>query len=169
MLNSWAPKRDAAREDDGQLTLLIIGFVAISAVLIVIGVDASKVFLAQRALSSAADAAALSAAQAVDKQAIYAGAGGGCGGLLPLDEAEATRRAAAAVDDQLDSLRTTFATLDEPETDVAGGTVAVHLSGRVALPFGHILAVLVPGHDDGRVEVQTTSHARSPLSAPGGC
>ena len=33
-------------DDEGQLTLLIIGFVAIAAVLIVIGVDASKVFLA---------------------------------------------------------------------------------------------------------------------------
>src|SRR3954470_16799716 len=104
-------KRPASSGDEGQLTLLIIGVVAIAAVLIVIGVDASKVFLAQRALSSAADAAALSAAQAVDKQAIYSGTGGGCGGLLPLDEAEATQRAAGAVDDQADSLRTTFATL----------------------------------------------------------
>ena len=82
--------------DEGQLTLLIIGFVAIAAVLIVIGVDASKVFLAQRALSSAADAAALSASQAVDKAAIYAGTGGRCGGLLPLDDVEASRRAASA-------------------------------------------------------------------------
>jgi hypothetical protein len=161
--------RARLRGDDGQLTLLIIGFVAIAAVLIVVGVDASKVFLAQRALSSAADAAALSAAQAADKEAIYTGTGGGCGGLLPLDDAEATQRATGAVDDQADSLRSTFATLDPPETDVSAGTVAVHLSGRVALPFGHILALLVPGHDDGRVEVDVTSHAQSPLSAPGGC
>ena len=161
--------RSARSGDEGQLTLLIIGFVAIAAVLIVVGVDASKVFLAQRALSSAADAAALSASQAVDKDAIYAGTGGGCGGLLPLDDAEAARRAAAAIDDQGASLHTTFATLDVPETDVSAGTVAVHLSGRVALPFGHILALLVPGHDDGRVEVDVTSHAQSPLSAPGGC
>jgi len=161
--------RATARRDEGQLTLLIIGFVAIAAVLIVVGVDASKVFLAQRALSSAADAAALSAAQAVDKEAIYTGSGGGCGGLLPLDDAEAARRATLAVDDQTDSLRSTFATLDVPETDVDAGTVAVHLSGRVALPFGHILAVLVPGHDDGRVRIEATSHAQSPLSAPGGC
>ena len=155
--------------DEGQLTLLIIGFVAIAAVLIVVGVDASKVFLAQRALSSAADASALAAAQAVDKNAIYSGTGGGCGGLLPLDDAEAADRAAAAVDDQSASLHSTFATVDPPQTDVAAGTVAVHLSGRVALPFGHILALLVPGHDDGRVRVDATAHARSPLSAPGGC
>ena len=62
-----------------------------------------------------------------------------------------------------------LATLDAPQTDVTAGTVAVHLSGRVALPFGHSLAVLVPGHDDGRVRIDATSHAQSPLSAPGGC
>src|SRR4051794_41470556 len=101
--------RPPRRGDEGQLTLLIIGFVAIAAVLIVIGVDASKVFLAQRALSSAADAAALSASQAVDKVAIYAGTGGGCGGLLPLDDAEAARRAAGALGHPAGGLRGTLA------------------------------------------------------------
>lgn len=168
MLSS-RPRTPHPHGDEGQLTLLIIGFVAIAAVLIVVGADASKVFLAQRALSSAADAAAISAAQAVDKNAIYTGTGGGCGGLLPLDATDAADRAATAVDQQADSLRSTFASLDPPETDVAAGTVAVHLSGRVALPFGHILALLVPGHDDGRVRVDATAHAQSPLSAPGGC
>src|SRR4051812_50064388 len=105
-----------ASDDEGQLTLLIIGFVAIAAVLIVIGVDASKVFLAQRALSSAADAAALSASQAVDKAAIYSGTGGGCGGLLPLDDNEAAPPAAGAVDDQTAGLRSTFPTPRPPQT-----------------------------------------------------
>ena len=161
--------RRRARSDDGQLTLLIIGFVAIAAVLVVIGVDASKVFLARRALSSAADAAAVAAAQAVDKNAIYAGVGGGCGGLLPLDPGEAAQRAALAVDDQSSSLHGTFRSLDDPETAVDGDTVDVHLSGRVAVPFGHILAVLVPGHDDGTVQIDASSHAQSPLTLPGGC
>ena len=151
------------------LTLLIIGFVALAAVLVIVGIDASKVFLARRALSSAADAAAVAASQAVDKDAIYAGRGGGCGGLLPLSPEEAAQRVALAVDDQAESLRGTFTALDDPQTTVAGDTVAVHLSGRVAVPFGHILAVLVPGHDDGTVQVDATSHARSPLTIPGGC
>lgn len=158
-----------AGKDDGQLTLLIIGFVAIAATLVVVGVDASKVFLARRALSSAADAAALAASQAVDRSAVYAGIGGGCGGLLPLDADEAARRAALAVGDQSAGLRGTFATLDDPQTVVAGDTVAVHLVGRVALPFGHVLAVLLPGHDDGRVQIDATAHAQSPLTEPGGC
>lgn len=162
-------RRTRLRTDDGQLTLLIIGFVAIAAMLVIVGVDASKVFLAQRALSSAADAAAISAAQAVDKDAIYAGTGGGCGGLLPLDPAEAQQRAERAVAEQDLGLRSTFAALDDPQADVSGGTVAVHLSGRVALPFGRVLGLLVPGHSDGQVQVDTTSHAQSPLSVPGGC
>ena len=159
----------ACRRDEGQLTLLIIGFVAIAAVLVIVGVDASKVFLARRALSSAADAAAVAASQAVDKDAIYAGIGGGCGGLLPLQQDEAAARAAIAVDDQAAGLRGTFAALDDPQTVVSGDTVAVHLSGRVAVPFGHILAVLVPGHDDGTVQIDATSRAQSPLTIPGGC
>ena len=157
------------RRDEGQLTLLIIGFVAIAGLLIVVGVDASKVFLARRALSSAADAAAVAGSQAVDKAAIYAGTAGGCGELLPLDPDVAEQRAAQAVDDQSAGLKGTFATLDDPQTTVAGDTVAVHLSGRVALPFGHVLALLVPGHDDGTVQIDATSHAQSPLTMPGGC
>ena len=53
-------------DDAGQLTLLIIGFTALATLLILVGVDVSKVFLARRALSSAADAAALAAAQSVN-------------------------------------------------------------------------------------------------------
>jgi hypothetical protein len=159
----------SAGSDEGQLTLLIIGFVAIAAVLVIVGVDASKVFLARRALSSAADAAAVAASQAVDKDAIYSGIGGGCGGLLPLDPEAAGERAALAVDDQATSLDGTFTSLEDPQTVVSGDTVAVHLAGRVAVPFGHILAVLLPGHDDGAVQIDATSHAQSPLTIPGGC
>jgi len=158
-----------ARDDDGQLTLLVIGFITIAAILIVAGVDASKAFLARRALASAADAAALDAAQAVDKAAIYSGSAGGCGGLLPLDEDQASQRAEDSVGEQLPALRQTFASLDEPETRVDDGTVSVHLSGSIGVPFGRVLALLVPGHADGRVHIDATAHARSPLTARGGC
>src|SRR4029079_11288369 len=67
-------------DDDGSLTLLVIGYTLIAAVLSVVGVDVSKVFLAQRALSSAADAAALAGAQAVDRTAVYID-GADCSGL----------------------------------------------------------------------------------------
>jgi len=44
----------------------------------------------------------------------------------------------------------------------------MRLRGRAKVPFGRLLAVLVPGHDDGAVQVDVTAHARSPVSA-GGC
>lgn len=158
-----------SKGEDGQLTLLIIGFVAIAATLIVIGVDVSKVFLARRALSSVADSAALAAAEAVDKDAIYTGHGGGCGHLLPLDESRAAQLASDAVADDQADLHHTFATLDAPDTIVDNGTVSVHLSGEVSLPFGRVVALLLRGHADGKARVDVTSHAQSPLTEPGGC
>lgn len=159
----------ALTRDEGSLTLLVIGYAAIAAVLIVAGIDVSKVFLARRALSSAGDAAALAAAQAVDRAALYSGTAGGCGLLLPLDPGRAELLAGQSISDALTDLRHTFASVMPPETAVDGGTATVHLSGAVAVPFGHVLALLLPGHDDGLVHVDVTSAAQSPLSAPGGC
>jgi hypothetical protein len=157
------------RGDDGQLSLLIIGYTAIALLLVLIGIDVSKVFLARRALSSVADSAALAAAQAVDRTAIYNGDIGGCGGLLPLDGVRSDALVRLALDDDSADLEQTFAELDPPSTLVAGGTVTVHLSGSVAVPFGHVLAMLLPGHDDGLVRVGVTASAQSPLTVPGGC
>lgn len=156
------------RDERGQLTLLIIGFVGIAALLVLVAVDVSKVFLARRALSSAADAAALAATGGVDKSALYDGRGG-CGGLLPLDNGVATQLAAESVQDDADDLRHTFAAVDAPATVVAGGTVSVQLDGDVALPFGRVLDLLLPGHPGGHVHVTVVSHAQSPLTATGGC
>jgi hypothetical protein len=155
--------------DGGQLSLLIIGYTAIALVLILVGIDVSKVFLARRALSSVADSAALAAAQAVDRSAVYTGPTGGCGALLPLDGVRADALVRLALDDDRSDLEQTFADLDDPSTIAAAGTVTVHLSGSVAVPFGHVLATLLPGHDDGLVHVAVTASAQSPLIVPGGC
>jgi len=156
------------RDDAGQVTLLLIGYAAVALILVVVGIDVSAAFLARRALAATADAAALDAAQAVDRTAIYDGAIGGCGASLPVDADRARARALATVADDSDDLRRAFARLDPVDVSVAGGTVTVHLAGRAKVPFGRLLAVLVPGHDDGAVEVDVTVHARSPVAA-GGC
>lgn len=137
--------------------------------LVVVGIDVSTVFLARRALASAADAAALSAAQQLDRSVIYAGAGGGCGELLPIDPAAAAQAAAARVDDELAGLRQTFAVVDPPQASLTGGTVTVRMSGEVAVPFGKVLALLDPRHADGRVHVEVSSSAQSPVRSPDGC
>lgn len=156
------------QRDDGQITLLLIGYASIALVLVVVGVDVSAAFLARRALASTADAAALDAAQAVDRTAVYAGAVDGCGAALPIDADAARTRAADVLADDSDDLRGVFRQLDPADVTVEAGTVTVHLSGRAKVPFGRLLSVLVPGHDDGAVEIDVTAHARSPVSA-GGC
>lgn len=82
--------RPAATES-GQITLLVIGFTLILAVLITVVVTASRVFLYQRALSTATDGAAIFAANQLDEAAFYAG---GAGAHLPIS-AEGARRAVA--------------------------------------------------------------------------
>jgi Flp pilus assembly protein TadG len=154
--------------DDGQITVLVIGYVAIALLLIVAGIDASKVFLAQRALSSAADSAALAAAQGVDTHALYTGPGIRCGTILPLDERHAADLAVTALDEDASGLRSTFFTVQAPQTTVTGGDVSVQLSGQVAVPFGKVLGWLVPSYPNGRVPVTETAHATSPV-AGGGC
>ena len=154
-----------SHRDEGSLTLLVIGYTLIAAVLVVVGIDASKVFLAQRALSSAADAAALAGSQAVDRAALYRGEVD-CSGL-PVDPESATAAVGASLDAQTEGLQQTFGALSDPDVQVAGGTVHVRLHGEVTVPFGRVLALLVPGHAGGRVGVSADAAARSALSAPG--
>lgn len=156
------------RREEGSILVLVIGYTAIAVVLIVVAVDTSKVFLARRALAAAADAAALAAAQGVDRAAIYAGPGLRCGQPLPLAAEPAADRAERSVSDDRADLRHWFAVLADPRTSLAGATVGVELSGEVTVPFAGVLGWLDPAYRDGRVEVSETSFARSPV-AGGDC
>ena len=158
----------ACGRDDGQLTVLVIGFTFILAVLIVVGVDVSKVFLARRSLASVADAAALAASQAADQSAIYAG-DAACGGVLPLDPVAASQQADSSLADDLPDLQQTFAAVQAPEVSVVAGRVTVEMAGDVKVPFGRVLALLDPSRSDGRVHVAVSATAESPITAPGGC
>ena len=149
--------------DEGSLTLLVIGYTLIAALLVVVGVDVSKVFLAQRSLSSAADAAALTGAQAIDRASIYHGSTT-CT-ELPVDVDQATVAARASLDDAADGLRQSFEELSSPVVDVAGGTVRVSLHGEVSVPFGRVLSLLLPDHPGGRVGVSADAAATSTLTS----
>jgi uncharacterized membrane protein len=61
------------RQDDGQITLMIIGFVMIVVLAIGVVANASKAFVYRRSLSSWADGAAIAAAQSVAEDVVYAG------------------------------------------------------------------------------------------------
>ena len=160
------PEDARTADDRGSLSVLIIGYTTLAAVVIVLGVDLSKVFLARRALESAADAAALAGAQGADLSAIYNGGALGCGRSLPLDPARVPGLAERSVVDSSAELRTVFRTVDAPSTAVEGSTVTVTLAGELAVPFGRVWGWLDQAHSGGRVRLRATSHARSPLAGP---
>lgn len=152
----------SGRDDDGSITVLVIGYTALAVVLLMVGIAASKVFLARRALAAAADQAALQAAQAVSTTRIYVD-GLTCGDGLPLSSPRAAAAAGTAMDASRSDLRHTFRSLGRPRTVVRQGVVAVTLSGSVRLPFQSYLGWLDPGHRD--VTVTTTAHADSPVAS----
>jgi uncharacterized membrane protein len=149
------------RDDEGSITVLIIGYTTLTIGLLMVGIVASKLFLARRALAAAADQAALQAAQAVSTTRIYDN-GLACGDPLPLSTSQAAAVARTSLADSTDDLRRTFHSLGRPRTSVHQGVVAVTLTGAMQLPFQSYLGWLDPGH--GTVTVTTTAHAQSPVA-----
>jgi uncharacterized membrane protein len=121
-------RKARSRGEQGQVTVLIIGFAAIVLLMIVVVTDISKVFLVRRDLDATADGAVLAAANGL--AAIYAQPGAGENAQLDLDQA---RRLAA---EYLDSVAASnrFEGLDW-SADVTGTTVTVRLTSTVDLPF----------------------------------
>ena len=80
------------RRDEGSVLLLVIGFAGIMLVMVAVVADVSAVVLAKRSVATAADGAAVSAAQALDLDAVY---DRGLGEQLPLSTGDAGARVAA--------------------------------------------------------------------------
>jgi uncharacterized membrane protein len=117
-----------ARDERGQMTVLIIGFTAIVLLMIVVVTDVSKVFLVRRDLDATADGAVLAAANGL--AAIYAQPG--AGENAELDAEQARRLTAEYLDSVAASNR--FDGLDW-SADVTATTVTVRLTSSVNLPF----------------------------------
>ena len=134
--------------DDGTVLLLVLGLTGILLLAVALVVNVSAVVLAKRALASAADGAAVSAAQALDEQALYAT---GLDGGIPLDEDEAAARVAAYRAD---------VAVNQPglqlSVAVDGRTAVVRSTRTLTLP----LAIL----STGPVTVQAEARARAPLA-----
>ncbi len=79
------------KRDEGSVLLLVIGFAGILLTLVAVVVDVSAVVLAKRSVASAADGAAVSAAQALDLDAVYRQ---GLGSRIPLSAEQARVRVA---------------------------------------------------------------------------
>jgi uncharacterized membrane protein len=139
--------------DDGTILLLVLGFAALLLVLVAIVADVSVAILAKRGAASAADGAAIAAAQQLDQEAVYAN---GLDGAIPLspDAVQSVvgtynLRAAEAQKGLLLS-----ADLDQTQT-----TATVVATRKVRLPFSGWLGI-------GEVTVTAVAHARAPLLTP---
>lgn len=134
--------------EDGQITLLVIGFAVILLALVAVVVDASQVVLLRRSLSSLADGAALTAAQSLAEGALYSGQ---VADSLPLDPAGAR----SAVSAYLSQAGADVVLVD---VTVADDTVSVALAARADLP---LIGTVTEAFQGTTVTARAT--ARSPI------
>jgi len=116
------------RGEEGQMTVLIVGFTVVVLMMIVVVTDISKAFLVRRDLDATADGAVLAAANGL--AAVYAQPG--AGGNAAIDPDQARQLTADYLDDVAASNR--FDDLDW-SVDVEGTTVTVRLTSPAELPF----------------------------------
>ncbi|HET6919885.1 MAG TPA: pilus assembly protein TadG-related protein [Jiangellaceae bacterium] len=136
--------------DDGQITVLIIGFVMIVVLAVGVVANASKAFVYRRSLASWADGAAIAAAQSVAEEVVYAGPEVD---ELPIAAAEARRVvgeyvARNGLGRRFDDLRV------EVGVDQAASTITVEFAVRVPL--------LLSG-DTAGIPVAASASATAPL------
>ena len=139
------------KDDDGTILVLLLGLTAVLMLMVAVVVNVSSVVLAKRALVSAADGAAVSAAQSLDLDALYAEGLGS--GRVPLDAAVARSRV-AAYEAQAAAGQPGLQLVVAVSAD--GRTAIVRGRREVELPFGRIL-----GFEPVRVEAE--ARARAPV------
>lgn len=136
--------------DEGTILVLTLGFVAILLVMVGVVVDVSSVVLAKRGAASAADGAAVSAAQALDVGALYER---GLGEQVPLSYADASGRVQAYAAD---------ARTGQPglllQLRLEGDTAVVEAVRVVRPPFALF--------GTGDVTVRAVARARAPVAGP---
>lgn len=144
-----------ATADHGSVSVLVIGFGLVVLLLLAVVVSSSRVYLAQRDLMAATDAAAASAAQAVSEPAVF---GGEAGAELPIDPVGAQARVTEYVGAA--GLMSRFDGFTVVAVVVEGTAVSVTFAARAPMPFG---AMLSSEWADG-YPVQATATARSPFT-----
>ena len=146
------PRRLDPRDDAGTILVLVLGFFAVLLVMVAVVVNVSAVILAKRGVASAADGAAVSAAQSLSLDAFYAR--GLASGFLPLDQ----RQAAAAVATYEVQARSGQPGL-ELAVDISNDRTTAIVRGRriVQLPFGRLLGFRP-------VRVEAEARARAPTA-----
>ncbi|MCW2679394.1 MAG: hypothetical protein JWM62_795 [Frankiales bacterium] len=141
-------RRPDRGEDSGTILLLVLGFTAVLLLMVAVVVNVSSVILAKRGVVSAADGAAVAAAQELDLSVLYAR---GLGVRIPLDPGKVGPR----VEQYEVQARQSQPGLDLDGQVSADGTTAIVRGVRmVDLPFGEIL-----GFQPVRVEAEARAQA----------
>jgi hypothetical protein len=135
-------------DDEGTILVLLLGFTAVLLLMVAVVVNVSSVILAKRALVSAADGAAVAAAQELDLDALYAGGLGS--GRIPLSRAQVAQRV-EAYERQVGQEGVDLA----GDVSADGTTAIVRAARRVDLPFGRMLGFRP-------VRVEAEARARAP-------
>ena len=144
-------RRRRCQGDDGTILVLTLGFVLVLVVMVGVVVNVSSVVLAKRGVASAADGAAVSAAQALDLNTLYAE---GLDAQVPLSYGDADARVQAYAADA----RSGQPGLQLSLASVAGGTAVVEGVRVVRPPF--------PLFGTGDVTVRAVARAQAPVVAP---
>jgi hypothetical protein len=142
--------------DDGQITVLAIGYALIAFALVAVVADVAAVHLARGQLTDVAEAAALDAADALADDAYAAGV---TGPAIPLTDQAVRRQAEQYLTTYEPSSRLGQVRVRAGTGTVDGDSATVVLEGRVRLP----VAAFAVASWRGGVTVTATSTARAPL------
>lgn len=145
-------RRPDPDDDEGTILVLLIGFTAVLLLMVAVVVNVSSVILAKRGLASATDGAAVSAAQALDVDALNSG--GLRSGRIPLDTGAARARVATY---QAQAVQSQPGLQLRVDISADGSTAIVRGARMVDLPFGQLL-----GFQPVRVEAE--ARARAPTT-----
>ena len=153
-----APSRSA---DDGQITILALGFSLVAFALVAVVADVAAVHLARTQLTDVAEAAALDAADALADGAYQGGVNATHGSAVPLTDDSVRRQvgrylATYEPSSRLEAVRVLPAT-GTPD----GQSATVALVGRARLP----IAAFVVASWNGGITVTATATARAPLAS----
>jgi hypothetical protein len=127
------------KRDEGSILLFGIGLAVTALMIATLAINVASLWVTRNVLDGIADGAALSAAQAIDTEAIYQD---GLGTSLRLNETLARNRV-------LEYVRVAQATKQVEQFSIAsvavsGTSVTVTLQGIPRLPFGYLMPVGAP-------------------------
>lgn len=143
--------------EDGQILILILGYVIVAVTLVIVAVDITAVHLARTQLLDACDAAALDAADAVDSGSVYRG---GVTDSVPLTTSTVRSAATTYLSGYAPPSRITDVQLTGATGSPDGQTAVVELTARVKLP---LLGPVVQAWSGG-ITVTVRSQARADLT-----